>query len=114
MSIKDDSTWYGRHSLLFSVGAELNDQNECKEGEIITAYFRGITLRFPYTEDGTERCFFALLKAEDLNRYPIRRFVYKLFHRAPKQTVFDTDKPKDWNKAVRAALDRIPRRKLML
>lgn len=108
MSIKDDSTWYGRHSLLFSVGAELNDQNECKEGEIITANFRGITLRFPYTEDGTERCFYALLKAEDLRRYPIRRFVYKLFHRAPKQNAFDMDNSEEWEKAVRAALDRMP------
>ena len=111
MSNKDDSTWYSRHTLLSSVGVELADQSECKEGEIVTANLKGITLRFPYTEDGTERCFYALLKAEDLQQYPIRRFVYKLFHRAPKQTTFDTDNPKEWEKAVRVALDRMPRRK---
>ena len=100
--------WYDRKTLLSSVGVELQYSSEYKEGEIVTADFKGITLRFAYTEASTDRCFYALLKAEDLNRAPIRRFFYKLFHRAPKQTVFDTDKPKDWNKAVRAALDRMP------
>lgn len=108
MSNKDDSTWYSRHTLLSSAGAEIADQSECKEGEIVTANFKGITLRFLYTEVGTERCFYALLKAEDLRRYPIRCFVYKLFHRAPKQTTFDIDNSEEWEKAVRAALDRMP------
>lgn len=106
--------WYDRKTLLSSVGVDLPCSSEYKEGEIVTADFRGITLRFAYTEASIDRCFFALLKAEDLNRYPVRRFLYKLFHRVPKQTVFDTDNPKDWNKAVRAALDRIPRRNLLL
>ena len=100
--------WYDRKTLLSCVGVDLPYSCEYKEGEIVTADFKGITLRFAYTEASTDRCFFALLKAEDLNRDPVRRFFYKLFHRAPKQTVFDTDKPKDWNKAVRAALDGMP------
>lgn len=99
---------YNSTTLLSSVGAEFNDSCKYEEGEIVTANFKGITLRFPYTEDGTERCFYALLKAEDLRRYPIRCFVYKLFHRAPKQTTFYMDNPKEWEKAVRAALDRMP------
>ena len=99
--------WYDRKTLLSSVGVDLPYSCEYKEGEIVTADFKGITLRLAYTEASTDRCFFALLKAEDLNRYPVRRFFYKLFHRAPKQTVFDTDNPKDWNMAVRAALERI-------
>ena len=100
--------WYHRKTLLSSAGAEFPYSSEYHEGEIVTTDFKGITLRFAYTEASTDRCFFALLKAEDLNRYPVRRFFYKLFHRVPKQTVFDTDNPKDWNKAVRAALDRMP------
>ena len=100
--------WYHRKTLLSSVGAEFPYSSEYHEGEIVTTDFKGITLRFAYTEASTDRCFFALLKAEDLNRYSVRRFFYKLFHRVPKQTVFDTDNPKDWNKAVRAALDRMP------
>jgi hypothetical protein len=100
--------WYDRKTLLSSVGVDLPCSCEYKEGEIVTADFKGITLRLAYTEASIDRCFFALLKAEDLNRYPVRRFFYKLFHRVPKQTVFDTDNPKDWNKAVRAALDRMP------
>lgn len=100
--------WYDRKTLLSSVGVDLPYSCEYKEGEVVTADFKGITLRFVYTEASIDRCFFALLKAEDLIRYPVRRFLYKLFHRVPKQTVFDTDNPKDWNKAVRAALDRMP------
>lgn len=99
--------WYDRKTLLSSVGVDLPYSCEYKEGEIVTADFKGITLRFAYTEASIDRCFFALLKAEDLNRYPVRRFFYKLFHRVPKQTVFDTDKARDWNMAVRAALERI-------
>lgn len=73
---------------------------------------RPISKGSPYTEASVDRCFFALLKAEDLQRLPARRFVYKLFHRAPKQTTFDTDYPKEWEIAIRAALARMRRIKL--
>lgn len=101
--------WYDRNALLSSVGLNNPFSIEYQEGDIVTADFKGLTLRFQYTEASVDRCFYALLKAEDLHLHPIRRFVYKLFHRAPKQqTTFDTDNPKEWGKAVRAALDRMP------
>lgn len=102
--------WYSRHVLLASVGADFEYRDDYKEGDIVTADCRGITLRFPYTEAGTDRCFYALLKAEDLLRRPVRRLFYKLCHRRPKQTIFDTSDPREWEKAVRAALCRMPRR----
>ena len=101
--------WYNRQVLLSSVGAELKYRENYEEGEMVTADFKGITLRFPYTEVGTDRCFYALLKAEDLQRRPVRRLFYKLFHRQPRQTTFDTSDPREWEKAVRAELDRMPR-----
>jgi len=96
--------WYSRHVLLASVGADFEYREEYKEGDIVTADCRGITLRFPYTEAGTDRCFYAFLKAEDLQKHPVRRTFYKLFHRLPRQSTFDTNKPKEWEKAVRAVL----------
>lgn len=60
--------WYKRHMLLASVGAVFEYRDDYKEGDIVKADCRGITLRFPYTEAGTDRCFYALLKAEDLLR----------------------------------------------
>lgn len=101
--------WYSRHVLLASVGADFEYRDDYKEGDIVTADCRGITLRFPYTEAGTDRCFYALLKAEDLQRHPVQRLFYKLFHRRPKQTIFDTSNPREWEKAVRAILDRMSR-----
>lgn len=100
--------WQDRKSLLSSVGVNLPNISELQEGDIAKADFEGLTLRFQYTEASVDRCFYALLKAEYLQLHPIRRFVYKLFHRAPKQTTLDTDNPKEWEKAVRAALDRMP------
>lgn len=82
--------WYIRHVLLASVGADF-------------------VYRDDYTEAGTDRCFYALLKAEDLQRRPVRRLFYKLFHRRPGQTTFDTSDLREWEKAVRAALDRMSR-----
>ena len=99
--------WYNRHTLLSSVGADFEYRDDYKEGDIVTADCRGITLRFPYTEAGTDRCFYALLKAEDLQRRPVQRLFYKLFHRQPKQTTFDISNPREWEKAVRVALDRM-------
>jgi len=93
--------WYSRHTLLASVGADFEYRDDYKEGDIVAADCRGITLRFPYTEAGTDRCFYALLKAEDLQKHPVRRTFYKLFHRLSRQTIFDTDNAKDWEKAVR-------------
>lgn len=61
--------WYSRHVLLASVGADFEYREEYKEGDIVTDDCRGITLRFPYTEAGTDRCFYALLKAEDQYYY---------------------------------------------
>ena len=101
--------WYNRHTLLASVGVDFEYRDDYKEGDIVTADCRGITLRFPYTEAGTDRCFYALLKAEDLQRHPVQRLFYKLFHRRPKQTIFDTSNPREWEKAVRAILDRMSR-----
>jgi hypothetical protein len=103
--------WYSRHVLLASVGADFVYRDDFKEGDIVTADCRGITLQFPYTEAGTDRCFFALLKAEDLQGHPVRRLFYKLFHRRSKQFIFDTSNPREWEKAVRAVLDRMPRYK---
>jgi len=100
--------WYNRQTLLASVGAVFEYRDDYKEGDIVTADCRGITLRFPYTEAGTDRCFYALLKAEDLQGHPVQRLFYKLFHRRSKQTIFDTSNPREWEKAVRAVLDRMP------
>ncbi len=81
------------------VGVNLPNISEFHERDIAKADFEGLTLRFQYMEASVDRCFYALLRAEDLLRLPIRRFVYKLFHRAPKQTTFDIDNPKEWEKA---------------
>lgn len=101
--------WYYRHTLLASVGADFEYRDDYREGDIVTAGCRGICLRFPYTEAGTDRCFYALLKAEDLQKHPVRRTFYKMFHRLPHQTTFDTDNPKEWEKVVRAVLGRMRR-----
>ena len=99
--------WYNRHTLLASFGVVFEYRDDYKEGDIVTADCRGITLRFPYTEAGTDRCFYALLKAEYLQKHPVRRTFYKVFHWLPGQTTFDTDNSTDWEKAVRAVLGRM-------
>ena len=103
--------WYNRQTLLASVGAVFEYRDDYKEGDIVTADCRGITLRLPYTESGTDRCFYALLKAEELQKHPVRRAFYKVFHRLPRQTTFDTDNSKEWEKAVRAVLGRTSSRR---
>ena len=72
--------WYDRKTLLSSVGVDLPYSCEYKEGEVVTADFKGITLRFVYTEASIDRCFFALLKAEDLKKYRLE----ELFAMTPK------------------------------
>lgn len=97
-----------RKSLLSSVDALLTAQHEYIEGEIVTANYRGLTLRFHYTEKSTDQCFYALLKAEYLQKHLLKRLLFKLLHRRTNQTSFDIENPKEWKKAVRAALDRMP------
>ena len=56
--------WYNRHTLLASVGAVFEYRDDYKEGDIVTADCRGITLRFPYTEVGTKPCITQITKEQ--------------------------------------------------
>jgi hypothetical protein len=99
--------WHARNTLLSSVGVKLPYSRECQEGDSVIADFKGISLRFQYTDEGTDQCLYVMLKAEKLHREFFRSFFYKLFHRCPRQTSFEIDNPKEYEKAVRAVLDRM-------
>lgn len=106
-----DQKGFDRYTLLSCVGAEFEYQSSYKEGDKVMAGYKGITFHFPYTDKGVDRCFGVLLMADDINKEFFRRFFFKLFHRKTNQVCFDLDRREEWNKAVRAALDRMPRRK---
>lgn len=103
-----DQKGFDRFTLLSCVGAEFVYQSSYKEGDIVTAGYKGITFRFSYTEKGVDQCFSVLLMADAINKDPIRRFFFKFIHRNTNQDCFNLDQPGEWNKAVRAALDRMP------
>lgn len=103
----EDIVWYNRHMMLSSVGVTFTNKGYYKESDIVTVDFKGLSLRFQYKDEGTDRCLYVLLKAEKLHRDFYRRIIYKLFHRCPRQTSFDIENPKESEKTVRAVLDRM-------
>lgn len=102
-----DQDGFDRYTLLSCVGAEFVYHSCYKEGDIVTAGYKGIIFHFPYTEEGVDQCFSVILMADSLYKDPFRRFIFKLIHRKTNQKWFNLDQPGEWNKAVRAALDRM-------